>query len=172
MWAFIRSFIRSFICSFIRSSVHSFTLRGSLGYMSLIEIFNASHSRFEASMLSHENPVLSHLVQNIATHLFSIISRSSLDYWLHTMTECASFCHLFMLTISKNILRDQSVAFLRIILTQDSGCGLACAFFFAGTGIIVQPFFSPADWPFRLAPLSLFESTRQKANFGRWSVAI
>ena len=41
------------------------TLRESFGYKSLVELFGASRSKFDASLVSHRNPVISHLARNL-----------------------------------------------------------------------------------------------------------
>ena len=44
------------------------TLRESFGYKSLVEIFNVSRSKFDASLVSHRNPVISHLARNLVVN--------------------------------------------------------------------------------------------------------
>ena len=41
------------------------TLRESLGYKSLIDIFHRSKRKFDASLLTHHNPVISHIARNV-----------------------------------------------------------------------------------------------------------
>ena len=41
------------------------TLRESLGYKSLIDIFHKSKRKFDASLLSHQNPVITHIARNV-----------------------------------------------------------------------------------------------------------
>ena len=41
------------------------SLRESFGYKSLVELFNVSKNKFDASLLSHSNPVISHLARHI-----------------------------------------------------------------------------------------------------------
>ena len=41
------------------------TLRESFGYKSLVDLFGASRSKFDASLVSHRNPVISHLARNL-----------------------------------------------------------------------------------------------------------
>ena len=45
------------------------SLRESFGYKSLVEIFHASKRKFEASLLTHHNPVVSHIARNIKLEL-------------------------------------------------------------------------------------------------------
>ena len=41
------------------------SLRESFGYKSLVELFNVSKNKFDASLVSHSNPVISHLARHI-----------------------------------------------------------------------------------------------------------
>ena len=41
------------------------SLRESFGYKSLVELFDISKNKFDASLLSHSNPVISHLARHI-----------------------------------------------------------------------------------------------------------
>ena len=41
------------------------TLREALGYKSLIDIFHRSKRKFDASVISHHNPVISHIARNV-----------------------------------------------------------------------------------------------------------
>ena len=41
------------------------TLRESFGFKSLVEIFSTSKIKFENSLVSHRNPVISHLARHI-----------------------------------------------------------------------------------------------------------
>ena len=41
------------------------TLRESFGYKSLVELFQKAEMKFDASLLSHHNPVIKHLTRNL-----------------------------------------------------------------------------------------------------------
>ena len=41
------------------------SLRESFGYKFLVDIFHASKNKFEAALLTHRNPVISHIAQNV-----------------------------------------------------------------------------------------------------------
>ena len=41
------------------------TLRESFGYKSLVELFQKAKMKFDASLLSHHNPIIKHLARNL-----------------------------------------------------------------------------------------------------------
>ena len=41
------------------------TLRESFGYKSLVELFQKAKMKFDASLLSHHNPIVKHLARNL-----------------------------------------------------------------------------------------------------------
>ena len=40
-------------------------LRESFGYKSLVEIFQRSKNKFDTSLMSHHNPIISHIARNL-----------------------------------------------------------------------------------------------------------
>ena len=50
------------------------SLRESFGYKSLVELFNVSKNKFDASLLSHRNPVISYLARHIEFESDKLVS--------------------------------------------------------------------------------------------------
>ena len=45
------------------------TLRESFGYMSLVDIFNCAKAKFDNSLTTHHNPVISQIARNLVLEL-------------------------------------------------------------------------------------------------------